>query len=176
MSGKLSAREKNLSVLVGTIALLVVTYLIGDYFLKSRARLDATLVTQTRKLAMIEKLNAEKILWEKRDAWVRENQPKLANEDGAGVQLLDLVKELAKKRTVLLENPVIRQPSRKPDYTAVAVEIQLKCSWSSLVGFLGEIQAPERFIVLESVNLKVDPADPTQMFGRLKIARWYAPK
>ena len=142
MSGKLSAREKNLSVLVGTIALLVVTYLIGDYFLKSRARLDAVLVTQTRKLVMIEKLNEEKILWEKRDAWVRENQPKLANEDGAGVQLLDLV----------------------------------KCSWSSLVGFLGEIQAPERFIVLESVNLKVDPADPTQMFGRLKIARWYALK
>jgi hypothetical protein len=37
------------------------------------------------------------------------------------------------------------------------------------------VQQPESFVVFESVTLAIDPADPTQMRGKFKIARWFAP-
>jgi hypothetical protein len=37
------------------------------------------------------------------------------------------------------------------------------------------VQQPESFVVFESVTLNIDPADPTQMRGKFKIARWFAP-
>lgn len=176
MSRQLSSREKNLSVLVGAILFLGVTFFTGDYFFKNHALLSASLVTKTKQLKAMQSMGAEKALWEQREAWLREKQPKLADEDGAGVKLLDHIKQLATKKGVLLENPVIRPPVRKPDYTAIGVEIETKGSWRDLIAFLGELQSPEQFIVLDSANLKIDGADPTQMRGRFKIARWYAPK
>jgi len=176
MSGQLSTRERNLSIFVGAIAFLFVTFFVGDYVLKNKARLNADLLAKTRQLKTMQTLSAEKALWEQRDGWLGEKQPKLANQDSAGVQLLDQIKELAKKNTVLLDNPRIREAARKPDYTAIGVEIETKSSWSSLIAFLRELQTPEQFIVLDAANLKIDAADPTQMRGKFKIARWYAPK
>lgn len=42
--------------------------------------------------------------------------------------------------------------------------------------FLYEMQAPERFIVFESANLQIDQDDKTQIRGKFRIAKWYAPK
>ena len=176
MSGALSSREKNLSILVGAITFLAVTFFIGDYFLKNHTRLSAEVAAKTRQLETMKKLSGEKDLWEQREAWLREKQPKLVDEDGAGVKLLDHLKQLATKNQVLLDSPVIRPPVRKPDYTAIGVEIETKSSWPALIAFLGQLQTPEQFIVLDTANLKIDAKDPTQMRGRFKVARWYAPK
>ena len=176
MSRQLSSREKNLSLFVGAILFLGVTFFSGEYFLRNRARLGADLARNRSQLKTMQTLSGEKALWEQREAWLREKQPKLTDEDGAGVKLLDHIKQLATKKSVLLENPVIRPPVRKPDYTAIGVEIETKSSWRDLIAFLGELQTPEQFIVLDTANLKIDGADPTQMRGRFKIARWYAPK
>lgn len=176
MSKPLSTREKNLSIFVGTILFFAVTYFVGDYFLQNHTRLRAELAKQKRQLAALQALSGEKALWEQREAWLREKQPKLAADDGAGVKLLDQIKNLARKHVVALENPVIRPPARKPDYTAIGVELETKSSWAALIAFLGEVQAPEQFIVLESANLKIDTADPTQMRGKFKITRWAAPE
>ena len=178
MSGQLSSREKTLSILVGAVAFLLVTFFVSDYFLKNKAKLAADLAVKTRVLKKVQSLSAEKALYEQRDAWLREKQPKLVNDERAGGQLLDQVKELAKKHSVLLESPVIRATVRKPElpYVAIGIEIETKSQWQSLIAFLGELQTPEQFIVLDSANLKIDGADQTQMRGKFKIARWYAPK
>jgi len=176
MSTPLSSREKNLSILVGAIAFLFVTFFVTDYFFKSKARLNADLAVKTRQLKTMQTLSAEKGLWEQRDVWLSQKQPKLVNEGTAGVQLLDQVKELAKKHVVTIENPKPQPAVRKPEYTAIVFQIETKSPWSELTRFLGELQTPEQFIALESANLKIDGADPTQMRGVLKIARWYAPK
>ena len=176
MSGQLSTREKNLSILVGAITFLAVTFFVGDYFLKNLARLQADLATKTRQLKTMQSLSADQTLWDKREAWLREKQPHLDDADGAAVKLLDHLKQLATKRQVLLDSPVIRPPLRKPDYTAIGVEIETKSSWGALIAFLGELQTPEQFIVLDTANLKIDATDPTQMRGKFKITRWYAPK
>jgi type II secretory pathway component PulM len=176
MNGQMSARERNLVMIVGAIALVFITYFVGDYFLKSRARLLAERDTKARQLKTMEALSAEKPLWEQRDAWLSAKQPKLSNEDTAGVQLLDQIKELAKKHGVMIENPVIGRPNRRPEYTGIGVDIETKSPWSGLIAFLTELQTPDQFIVLELANLKKDAADQTQMRGKFKIARWYAPK
>ena len=91
------------------------------------------------------------------------------------MQLFDFVKELARRHTVLLENPTMHPPEPRPNCISVALEIETKSGWAPLVEFLEELQTPEHFVALESANLKVDPADATQVHGRFKIARWYAP-
>ena len=45
-----------------------------------------------------------------------------------------------------------------------------------LIAFLHDLQAPGQFVALETANLKIDATDPTQLRGRFKIARWYAPQ
>ena len=175
----MSTREKTLSILVGTVALIFVTFFVVDYFLKNKARLTADLASKTRQLKTMQTLSAEKELWVQRDAWLLEKQPKLANQDSAGVQLLDQVKELGKKHTVLIDSPRIQPPAaRKPDlpYIPVGIEIETKSTWRALIAFLSELQTPEQFIVLDSANLKIDATDDTQMRGKFKIARWSAPK
>jgi len=55
------------------------------------------------------------------------------------------------------------------------VMVDTHSSWPDLIGFLYAVQKPDQFIVCESANLQVDPADQTKMLGHFKIARWYAP-
>lgn len=182
MSGPLSNRERNLSILVGTVAFVAFTFFAGDYFLKSKARLTAGLAVKTRQLKAMQTRSADKAQWEQRAAWLLEKQPKLGDEQRAAEQLREQVKELAKKHAVLIESADYLDTARKPDlrkpdyYTAIGIKIGTKSDWSALIRFLGELQTPEQFIALESVDLKIDEADPTKMRGDFKIARWYAPK
>ena len=176
MSGTLSSRERILSILVGSIAFILITFFVADYFLKNKARLDADLALKTRVLKRVQGLGAEKALYEQRDVWLREKQPRLDNEDRAGEQLREQVKELAKKHTVLIDKAEFRATERKPEYTAIGIVINTKSSWAALIAFLGELQTPEQFIVFDLAKLKIDDTDQTQMRGEFKIARWYAPK
>ena len=176
MSAQLSSREKNLSLAVGAILFLAVTFYVGDYFLKHHARLTAELARNSQQLKMMQSLTADQTLWEQREKWLREKQPQLTDDDGGGVKLLNLIKELAKTQQVLLEKPVIRAVVRKPDYSAITVELETKSTWPALIAFLSGLQTPEQFIVLDSANLKIDTTDQTQMRGRFKISRWFAPK
>ena len=176
MSGPLSTREKTLSILVGTVAFLFVTFFVTDYFLKSKARLTSDLAVKTRQVKAMKARSADKALWEQRAAWLAEKQPKLGDEQRAGEQLREQVKELAKKYSVLIESADYMASVRKPDYTAIGIKIGTKSEWKDLIAFLGELQLPEQFIVFDDATMKIDGADATKMHGDFKIAKWYAPK
>jgi hypothetical protein len=175
MSRPLSSREKTLAALVGTVAFLFANFLLIDWGWKTITRTRADLDLRRKQLRHMESLSADLRFWEQRDAWLQARQPRLASADAAGVQLLDQIKELAKKHGVLLENPAIRVPERQPEFVSISVEIETKSPWPPLVALLHELQSPEHFNAVESANLKIDAADPTQMRGRFRIARWYAP-
>jgi hypothetical protein len=151
------------------------TWLLVDSYLSERAVLRAKIASNERQMRNMHDLLSQKSLWEQRDQWLRAKQPKLENADNAGVQLYDYVQGLAKQHVVLLQNQVIHAPETRPNCISVALEIETKCPWAALVAFLEELQTPEQFIALESANLKVDPTDATQVHGRFRIARWYAP-
>ena len=175
MSRTLSPREKTLAIIVALIVAIGGTCMLVDSYVSRRAALNAKIASQTRQLRSMHDLLDQSALWTQREQWLQAQQPRLENPDTAGVQLLDAVRELARRHSVLLENPTIRTPDHRPNCVSVALEIETKSSWSPLVEFLEELQTPKQFVALESANLKVDPADATQVHGRFKIARWYAP-
>jgi hypothetical protein len=174
---EMSSRERMLATVIGIVAVLVLSYLVVDYFLKSQTRLRTDLARNTSAIAMMRRQMAEKPMWDQREAWLQEKQPKLTtSEDVAGNQLLNHVKEVAKKNAVQVSSQALRPAAHQPDYSAISVDLETTSTWPSLIGFMRELQGPEQFIVLESVNLKIDDKDATQMRGIFKIARWFAPK
>lgn len=169
----LTAREKVLATLVASVLFLFGNFVLIDACWQRSTQLRAELAAKSRQLQMADGMAADAAFWEQRNAWVQASQPPLEDSDGAGVQLLDHVKQLAKKYNVLLESPAIRVPERHPAYVSISIEVETKSAWKPLVEFLHELQRPDRFIALESSNLKIDSTDPTQMRGRFRVARWY---
>ena len=176
MKAQLTQREKILSIGVGTVAFLFVNFFVVDLFLKNKTALTAGIARQEAQLKMTRSRFAEKGMWQEREAWLVATQPKIANENSAGVELLDQVNKIASAQTVTVESPVIRPPARRPEGTVVSVEVGVKSQWKSLVGFLSALQQPEQFMVLEKANLKIDAKDQTQMEAKFTVAKWYAPK
>lgn len=172
----LSPREKRLAWVVGTIAFLFLNYLLIDTAVQAHHRLQTDLGRKSKQLRLARQLSADLDFWAQRDQWLQTAQPRLENADSAGVQLLNRVTEIAKKHAVLLENPALRPADPQPAYQSVAIEVETKSAWKPLIAFLREMQGPDQFITMEAANFKIDASDPTQMRGRFKIARWYAPR
>jgi len=175
MKPQLTQREKILSIAVGTVAFLFANYLVFDLFVTKRAALTLSLSRQASQLTLARSRSTEKPLWQERDTWLNAQQPKLANEDSASVQLLEEVKKIAGIHSVTVENPQLKAASRRAEATVVSLEIDVRSSWKSLIAFLAELQKPGLFVVLEKTNLKVDAKDQTQMAGHFTVAKWYAP-
>src|SRR3954471_1742742 len=171
---RMNPRERVLATIVGgTVFLLLNLYIWGKLLeMLDHARADLAARQNTRKVQEV--YIRERDLWEKRAKWLKEKQPVLKGP-GEGSTLLDEAKQIASKNNGLIENPAIGTGDATPDRQTVFANVEVKSPWPPLVKFLYDLQQPESFIVFESVTLNIDPADPTQMRGKLKIARWFAP-
>jgi hypothetical protein len=171
---RLSQRERYLSAIVGGALFLLINWLIWSKLLSSmdQARTDLAARRNTRK--MQEVFIRERTLWEKRAQWLKEHQPALKGP-GEASTLLDQIKQVAGKHNVVIENPAIGTSDATPERQAVFASFEVKSPWPPLVRFLYDIQQPESFVVFESITLNIDPADPTAMRGKMKLARWFAP-
>lgn len=176
MIRKLAPREKRLLIAVLLLFGIGGNFLLAETFWSSRTRLRTEIQSQKRQYQLLTASVEEAAFWDQRQAWVREAQPKLSSApDSQGVGLLTEIKDLARKHSVLIENPALRPIEPRPTHTAVTVEIETKSGWQPLIDFLHELQSPESFVAMESANLRIDASDPTMMRGRFKISRWYAP-
>jgi hypothetical protein len=171
---RLSQRERYLSAIVGGGLFLLINWLIWSKLLSSmdQARTDLAARRNTRK--MQEVFIRERTLWDKRAQWLKEHQPALKGP-GEASTLLDQIKQVAGKHNVVIENPAIGTSDVTPERQAVFASFEVKSPWPPLVRFLYDIQQPESFVVFESITLNIDPADPTAMRGKMKLARWFAP-
>jgi Tfp pilus assembly protein PilO len=170
----MTRREKILAAGVGSVLFILLNLFLLSFFFGKQATLRADLAIKQDSFQTASTLLSERELWTKRDAWLRAKQPKLVDESGAGVELLNEIKDAAKKSDATLENPAIGTTQKTPGYRSVPVNVETKSSWESLIKFLHEVQKPDQFIVLESANIQIDSADQTKMHGHFKIARWYA--
>jgi Tfp pilus assembly protein PilO len=171
---QLNRRER---ILLGLIALLVFGF--GNLFLwewllgsLEQARTDIAARRQLR--AQQEVFVRERDLWQQRAEWLQLHQPRQPNP-GEATALLDQVRQIAQKHNVLVERPNLGGLETQPHYQSVNVSLETKSPWEPLVRFLYEMQQPESFVVFESINLAIESGDPTQMRGRFRIARWFAP-
>lgn len=176
MSAKLSKRETILATAVGISVFLLVNVVVIKYFMSNRQRLQTELATKTTLIAKSKERIASKAMWMERDEWLKKVQPKMENDGTAGGDLLNEIRDVAKKTKVETIEPQIGTVDRRPQTTSVSVTIQTKATKEALRDFLYEIQSPERSIVFESSNLQFDKNDKTQMHGTFRIAKWFAPK
>ena len=172
---RMNRRERVLSMLVGGALFLLVNWMIWSWLLGSLEQTRSSLAARKSARAQQSVFLKERSMWEKREAWLKKEQPTLKGP-GEASTLLDQVKEIAGKHNVLIENPNLGGVDATPTHQATFVSIETKSPWQPLVRFLHDVQQPEGFVVFESVNLQIEPSDPTMMRGKFKIARWFAPK
>ena len=176
MSKQLSQREKMLATLVGGVVLLLLNVVVIKFFVTNQRRLREEFATKTLQLKVMRTRYENKEKWAALDGWLKEKQPVLVNEGRAGGELLEQVREVAKKTNVQDLEPQILNPERRPLYVSVPVTIETKASPKALRDFLYEMQAPERFIVFESAKLQIDKEDKALMHCTFRVAKWFAPK
>lgn len=171
---RLNQRERVLGAIVASAIFLLLNLYVWGKLLGSldQARADLAARQSTRKTQDI--YIKERTLWEKRAQWLKDHQPVLKGP-GEASTLLDQIKQVAGKHNVLIENPAIGTGDSTPERQSVFASIDVKSPWPPLVRFLYDVQQPESFVVFESVTLNIDPADPTMMRGKFKVARWFAP-
>jgi hypothetical protein len=171
---RLSQRERILSGIVAAVVFLLLNWFVWSKLMGSldQARTDLAARRDTRKVQEV--FIRERALWEKRAQWLKEHQPTLKGP-GEASTLLDQIKQVAGKHNVVIENPAIGTSDATPERQAVFASYEVKSPWPPLVRFLYDVQQPESFVVFESITLNVDPADPTAMRGKMKLARWFAP-
>jgi len=171
----LTSREKGLALAVGIALFLLLNLVLLKAFAQRSIALRSQLEQRHLEWSAMQDLLGEEGLWAARDAALTARQPRLTNENAAGVELLDLVRQMARAHEVTLENPVFGEAARSQWYRSVPVSLDTHSSWPALIGFLYALQKPDQFIVCEDANIQVDPGDQTKMLGHFKIARWYAP-
>lgn len=172
---RMTQRERRLAWIVAGAIFLLINLLVWSklFDVIRRARADVALRQSLRdEQALYIK---DRDLWTRRDQWLKQHQPTLKSAVEAST-LLDQVKQIAGKHNVLIENPAIGAGEATADHQSVFASIETKSPWPPLVRFLFDVQQPESFVVFESVQLQIDPSDPTMMKGKFKIARWFAPK
>ncbi|MEY2509964.1 MAG: hypothetical protein QOE26_727 [Verrucomicrobiota bacterium] len=171
---RLSQRERILSAAVAAVVFLLLNWFVWSKLMESldQARTDLAARRDTRKVQEV--FIRERALWETRAQWLKEHQPTLKGP-GEASTLLDQIKQVAGKHNVVIENPAIGTSDATPERQAVFASYEVKSPWPPLVKFLYDVQQPESFVVFESITLNIDPADPTAMRGKMKLARWFAP-
>jgi len=171
---RLSQRERILGAIVAGVVFLLLNWIVWSKLLGTldQARTDLAARRDTRKVQEV--FIRERNLWEKRAQWLTEHQPTLKGP-GEASTLLDQIKQVAGKHNVVIENPAIGTSDATPEHQAVFASYEVKSPWPPLVKFLYDVQQPESFVVFESITLNIDPADPTAMRGKMKLARWFAP-
>lgn len=171
---RLNQRERILSAIVAGVVFVLLNWFVWSKLLGTldQARTDLAARRDTRKVQEV--FIRERALWEKRAQWLTEHQPALKGP-GEASTLLDQIKQVAGKHTVVIENPAIGTSDATPERQAVFASFEVKSPWPPLVKFLYDVQQPESFVVFESITLSIDPADNTAMRGKMKLARWFTP-
>jgi hypothetical protein len=188
MLAQMSPRERNLALLVGGVLVILVNVVLFKFFLQKRTEFQVQIAKSEGQINGLKQKELQRTLWSERDAWLTQNLPTLGDTQVANRELSEFVKELAKKHTVTVETPNPGTPLPQKDYTALGIRVTAKAPWQSttdaataakippLVEFLRELQAPGNFIVLDPLDLKVDPTDKTQLRAEVTVTKWYAPK
>lgn len=180
MSMQMNPRERALAFLVGTMLVLLVSYMLMNTFLSHHRKLKQDLTEKKTSLETMQTLIAERALWEERDQWLNQTQPKMDNANSAGVELLDRVKQLGQTRSLTPTDASFDNASAnprgggKPAYQATTVTFTVKGKWEDMVNFLYDVQQPVNFLVFEKATLQQDKDDKTQVSGTFKVAKWYA--
>ena len=174
---KLSDLSQSEKRLVGIVAVLVVVLLnvvVFQFFAKTRLQLHTQLAQKATQAGSLRELEATAPLWEQRSQWLQKVQPKLGSEQAEGNSLLTFLKERASKHGLTLAKQQLVSAKTDAGITAVPVQFEFKGPWRGVCAFFADLQAPDRFLVVQQSRMRVDPSDATQMLCDCTVAKWFA--
>ena len=168
----MSKREKILSWIVGGTFFFILNLFAIKFLKDNHSALQLTRAKIEGEINGFKLQEDNRDLWAKRDAWLTESLKPIGDSDVANRQLIEAIQNLSKKHTVTLESPQPGVPNRQPLYTALSIKLEAKAPWTQMYDFVMELQAPGQFLSAE-VDLKVDPADKTQLRATLTVSKWF---
>jgi Tfp pilus assembly protein PilO len=172
----LSKSERRLVFITGTLFAIVLNLFFVRFFLKNRAQIQSLTDQKTEQYEALRALAENSRLWEARATWLQTVHVKLDSEAAAGNSLINFVKVLAARTGVSIAKQQLSASRVDGAVTAVPVQFELKGNWKAVCGFLMDLQAPDRFLVLQQARLKIDPTDATSMQADLTVAKWFPSK
>jgi Tfp pilus assembly protein PilO len=171
---ELSPSEKRLMGIVAFLVVVLLNVVVFQFFTKTRSQLNSQYAQKTGMAGSLRELEASAPRWERRAQWLQKVQPKLGSEQTEGNALLTFLKESASKHGLTLAKQQLVSAKTDGGVTAVPVQFEFKGPWRGVCGFFAELQAPDRFIVVQQSRMRVDPADATQMLCDCTVAKWFA--
>jgi lipid A disaccharide synthetase len=176
MITRLNPREKIMLGIIGAALAVLLSMVLLRFFLGKNAELNAQLAATRSKVEILRKRESERELWEKRDQWLNTKMPRLGDADVANKALRESILAIAKTHTVTLEAPAPGVPATQPSHISLSVRLEAKSPWQAMFNFLYDLQGPEKFVAIESCELKMNREDKTQLRASLSVAQWFATK
>jgi len=173
---QLSPSEKRLMAIVGSLVAVLLNISVAKFFINNRKQIVEAIAQKNLQLESLQVLAGQVPFWEQRDQWLKKTQPKLEREAAAGNSLINFLKDTATKHGITLSKQQLASARNENGATAIPVQFELKGNWKGFSEFLIDLQAPDRFLVVQQARLKVDPSDATVMQGDFTIAKWFAPR
>ena len=171
---ELSQSEKRLMGIVAVLVAVLLNVVVFQFFAKTRGQLHSQLEQKSALAGSLRELESTSPLWEQRAQWLQKIQPRLGSEQTEGNALLTFLKESASRHGLTLAKQQLVSAKTDGGITAVPVQFEFKGSWRGVCSFFAELQAPERFLVIQQSRMRVDPADATQMLCDCTVAKWFA--
>lgn len=172
---KLSKKELRLLLLFsGTLFFAVNVIALKSYITSQRA-VKADIARLTLERQNIDALLSDRDYWRERQEWLDANQPGLENVGAAQGELIQALQSVARDRGITILDQTILEPVFQTHYQEIAVKLKLTASFEDMVGWLADIQAPDRFYIVNQLQLSIDtrsqelepPAVCTIQVGRL---------
>jgi Tfp pilus assembly protein PilO len=175
MLAQMSQRERMIAIGLGSVIALFINVILIRFFLKHHDTQKYNIAQTQAKIDNLKRLEPERAKWEARKRHIDATMPVLGEIDVANRQLSEMIKEVAKKHNLIINQPNPGVANKASYYTALGLKIDVKGAWPQLRDFLNELQTPGQYIVLDPVEIKVDPTDKTQHHVSVTVTKWFAP-
>jgi hypothetical protein len=177
MIQQMSPREKTLAMVVAAMAVLIISFGLFRYLTKWHSQLRSQLTGKTSELAEMQALMSERDMWVQRDEFMKSKQPALTNSVAVGATLMEETKAVADKHGVIIKEQSFSPAadSKSTLYKPVTINLKTSSTKDELIDFCYNLQAPDRFLVFEKANFKIDESDKSKMAGTFTLSKWFVP-
>lgn len=176
----LTTREKWLLGACFGVIFLVANGFAARFIVKNLRGSDEQINTLKNELADTGMWLAEAEKADVRERWLVETMPQ-AEGGRLTKELGDLLQELQDQlfdRKIRIEQQSMQEVVQENFYSEVAVRLTIRGEQAQVIEWLTELQNPEKFVVIKSLELKIDnkskEVEP-QSICQITVARWFAP-
>lgn len=176
----LTAREKWMLAACVAVIFLVANGFAARYIVKNLRGSGDQLRTLENEIADAEMWLADAEKADVRERWLMEKMP---GAEGGRLtkELGDLLQELQDdlfEKKIKIEQQSMQEVVQETFHSEVAVRLTVRGEQSAVFDWLTSLQAPEKFVVIKSLELKLDAKSKEtepQSICQITVARWFNP-